>query len=145
MHTQTPRPPITNAIVGFDFNACHPPRPPAGRPQISSSYICFALSACPRPARPSAPPAPPRSRVIAQGLIDAGERLTLVEADLVQPESWPAAVDGCTYVCHVASPFVFGISDKDADTLIKPAVDGTLNVLRPCMANEVHLYKYKRT
>lgn len=71
-----------------------------------------------------------------QGLIDAGERLTLVEADLVQPESWPAAVDGCTYVCHVASPFVFGISDKDADTLIKPAVDGTLNVLRPCMVNE---------
>ena len=60
-------------------------------------------------------------------------------------ESWPAAVDGCTYVCHVASPFVFGISDKDEDTLIKPAVDGTLNVLRPCMANKVYLYTYELT
>ena len=67
--------------------------------------------------------------------------MTLVEADLLQPESWPAAVDGCTYVCHVASPFVFGVSDEDADTLIKPAVDGTLNVLRPCMANEVQKYR----
>lgn len=105
-----------------------PPLPPGHKPTA-------VLFAAPSPN----PPAhhPPGARLIAQGLIDAGERLTLVEADLVRPESWPAAVDGCTYVCHVASPFVFGISDADADTLIKPAVDGTLNVLRPCMANAV--------
>lgn len=73
-----------------------------------------------------------------QGLIDDGKRLELVEADLLKPETWPAAVEGCTYVCHVASPFVFGVSKDEEDTLIKPAVDGTLNVLRPSKANKVN-------
>lgn len=66
--------------------------------------------------------------------------MELVEADLLKPETWPAAIDGCTYVCHVASPFVFGVSEADEDTLIKPAVDGTLNVLRPCMTDKVRCF-----
>lgn len=63
-----------------------------------------------------------------------------MEADLLKPGTWPAAVEGCTYVCHVASPFVFGVAEADEDTLIKPAVDGTLNVLKPCMSNEASYY-----
>ena len=62
---------------------------------------------------------------------DFGGRLTLVEADLLAAESWSASViKGCTLVCHVASPFVVGIADRDAErTLFAPARDGTTNVL----------------
>jgi nucleoside-diphosphate-sugar epimerase len=60
--------------------------------------------------------------------------LELVEADLLLPDSWGPAVAGCTYVLHVASPFPASIP-KDADDIIKPAVDGTLNVLR-AIAND---------
>lgn len=73
----------------------------------------------------------------SQKLVDDGERFELVEADLLQSDVWPTVISGCTYVCHVASPFVFGVSEADEDTLIKPAVDGTLNVLKPSKADPV--------
>ena len=57
--------------------------------------------------------------------------LTLVEADLKVASSFDAAVAGCTYVIHTASPFVFKVADLQAD-LLTPAVEGTLNVLRAC-------------
>eukprot|EP00730_Choanoeca_flexa_P012865 TRINITY_DN4697_c0_g1_i1.p1 TRINITY_DN4697_c0_g1~~TRINITY_DN4697_c0_g1_i1.p1 ORF type:complete len:331 (+),score=67.72 TRINITY_DN4697_c0_g1_i1:19-1011(+) len=60
----------------------------------------------------------------------ADERLELVEADLLQPGSFDAAVAGCEHVYHTASPF-FRKVDKP-DDLIKPALEGTLNVLRAC-------------
>ncbi|GFO48078.1 dihydroflavonol 4-reductase [Plakobranchus ocellatus] len=53
----------------------------------------------------------------------------LVEADLLDVESWPRAVKDCKYVMHTASPF-FVTKPKSEDELIKPAVEGTLNVLR---------------
>ena len=46
---------------------------------------------------------------------------------------WAEAVAGCTYVLHVASPFPTE-SPKDKNELIRPAVDGTLHVLRACHA-----------
>ncbi|NEE02834.1 SDR family oxidoreductase [Phytoactinopolyspora halotolerans] len=69
------------------------------------------------------------------GLADgaAGE-LELVEADLSSDDGWPEAVAGCDYVLHVASPFPSGVPD-DEDELIRPAVDGTLRVLRACAAS----------
>ena len=60
---------------------------------------------------------------------DAKHPVELVEADLLKPETWPAAVAGCSYVIHTASPFSFA-EPKHPDDVIKPAVDGTLNVLR---------------
>lgn len=36
---------------------------------------------------------------------------------------------GCDYVLHVASPFPSGVPKSD-DELVRPAVDGTLRVLR---------------
>uniref|UniRef100_A0A914E0B0 NAD-dependent epimerase/dehydratase domain-containing protein n=1 Tax=Acrobeloides nanus TaxID=290746 RepID=A0A914E0B0_9BILA len=58
----------------------------------------------------------------------ARERLELVEADLLESNSWPKAVDSCDYVLHVASPLQLV---ADANT-IKTAVEGTLNVLKAC-------------
>jgi nucleoside-diphosphate-sugar epimerase len=57
--------------------------------------------------------------------------LELVEADLLNESSWPNAVAGCTYVVHTASPFP-NAAPKDEMELIKPAVDGTLFVLKAC-------------
>ena len=57
--------------------------------------------------------------------------LELVEADLLKKETWPSAVEGCQYVLHVASPFVVN-SPRDEMELIRPAVEGTRNVLNAC-------------
>ena len=59
--------------------------------------------------------------------------LELVEADLLKEDTWPAAVAGCDYVLHVASPFIVGKKIRDEMTeLIEPAVKGTRNVLNAC-------------
>lgn len=62
---------------------------------------------------------------------NAAHKLELVEADLVDAECWPKAVEGMTYVMHMASPFPI-VQPKNEDALIKPAVEGTVNVLRAC-------------
>ncbi|KAA0166594.1 hypothetical protein FNF31_01372 [Cafeteria roenbergensis] len=62
----------------------------------------------------------------------ARSRLSLVRADLLTEGSFDAAVAGCSAVHHCASPFFTeGVTDPDAQ-LIRPAVEGTLNVLRSC-------------
>ncbi|PIK48966.1 hypothetical protein BSL78_14179, partial [Apostichopus japonicus] len=61
----------------------------------------------------------------------ADNRLELVEADLLNAECWADAVDGCDYVMHTASPFPMG-NPSDENEIIRPAVDGTLNVLKAC-------------
>lgn len=58
--------------------------------------------------------------------------LELVEADLCNEQSWLAAVKDCTHVIHTASP-VPGHVPSDEMEVIKPAVDGTNNVLKACM------------
>jgi dihydroflavonol-4-reductase len=61
--------------------------------------------------------------------VDAGDRLTVLAADLTRDEGWPEAAAGCEYVLHVASPFPPN-QPKDPDELIVPAREGTLRVLR---------------
>ncbi len=60
---------------------------------------------------------------------DLGERLELVEADLNADEGWDAAVAGCRYVIHMASPLP-SKPPKDERDLIVPARNGALRVLR---------------
>ncbi|RTE80207.1 hypothetical protein BHE90_005309 [Fusarium euwallaceae] len=50
-------------------------------------------------------------------------------ADLTKDEGWDAAMDGCDYVHHVASPFP-SQAPKDENELLKPAKEGTLRVLQ---------------
>lgn len=57
------------------------------------------------------------------------ERLSVVVADLEKDAGWTQAAAGCEFVHHVASPFPLS-NPRDAETLIRPAVDGTLRVLR---------------
>lgn len=61
--------------------------------------------------------------------IDPGDRLTFFAADLTSDVGWDAAVAGCDYVLHVASPLGWD-NPKDPDALIVPAREGALRVLR---------------
>jgi len=56
-------------------------------------------------------------------------RLSFFAADLVRDEGWAAAVDGCDYVLHVASPMP-AAAPKTEDEVIIPARDGVLRVLK---------------
>lgn len=72
-----------------------------------------------------------REAVSAGG--QAGEKLSVHAADLTGDEGWAAAVGGCDYVLHVASPFP-PVQPKDPDELIVPAREGTVRVLRAALA-----------
>ncbi|GAB3519355.1 SDR family oxidoreductase [Emticicia fontis] len=61
--------------------------------------------------------------------IHSFENLSFVETDLLSDTNWDKAAEGCTYVLHVASPIYLGIP-KDENEMIKPAVEGTLRVLK---------------
>jgi nucleoside-diphosphate-sugar epimerase len=63
-----------------------------------------------------------------------GGTLEFVEANLDDDRGWAEAVAGCTYVQHVASPNP-PATPKHEDELIRPAVDGTMRVLRACADN----------
>jgi dihydroflavonol-4-reductase len=56
-------------------------------------------------------------------------RLSFAQADLDSDDGWDAAVAGCAHVLHVASPFP-ARQPRDEQELIRPAVQGTLRVLR---------------
>jgi len=56
-------------------------------------------------------------------------KLELFEADLLEPSGFDAAFSGCRVVMHVASPFRLGkLKDPEAE-LVRPALEGTRNVL----------------
>ena len=57
------------------------------------------------------------------------DRLTFVALDLSSDDGWDAAMEGMDVLMHTASPFPI-TQPKDADDLIRPAVDGTLRALR---------------
>jgi nucleoside-diphosphate-sugar epimerase len=67
--------------------------------------------------------------MLKQGGSAPGDRLSFVAADLEQDAGWPAAVAGCDYVLHVASPFPASVPKHD-DELIVPAREGALRLLR---------------
>jgi uncharacterized protein YbjT (DUF2867 family) len=68
----------------------------------------------------------------AIGAVVPTDRLRFAEADLLSDSGWDEAMHGCSYVIHVASPFVLA-EPKDEDDLIIPAVQG--NATRgPCRA-----------
>ncbi|PYH77464.1 NAD(P)-binding protein [Aspergillus uvarum CBS 121591] len=61
----------------------------------------------------------------------AAEQLSLVIVeDVAQPGAFDTAVEGVHGVIHTAAPFqVFAVEDNERD-LLKPAIDGTLNILQ---------------
>jgi dihydroflavonol-4-reductase len=68
----------------------------------------------------------PAARAGIASVAGATDRLTFFAADLTQDEGWDAAMAGCDFVLHVASPL--GASGEQ--DLVTPAREGTLRVLR---------------
>lgn len=71
--------------------------------------------------------------IIANGLkkqnISAELAIDWQEASLTEDAGWDAAVAGCDYVLHVASPVAMEMP-KDENEMITPAVEGTKRVLQ---------------
>ncbi|KAH6782825.1 Rossmann-fold superfamily protein [Perilla frutescens var. hirtella] len=65
-------------------------------------------------------------------LENADEKLKIFKADLLEFDTILAAVRGCVGVFHVACHVPQGAVPNPEVELVKPAVDGTLNVLRAC-------------
>ncbi|MEZ2330516.1 SDR family oxidoreductase [Mesorhizobium sp. RCC_202] len=67
--------------------------------------------------------------MLKAGGAEPGDALSFAVTDLTSEAGWPAAVAGCDYILHVASPFPPGVP-KHEDDLIVPAREGALRVLR---------------
>ncbi|CAL5003679.1 unnamed protein product [Urochloa decumbens] len=70
-------------------------------------------------------------------LEDAGQRLRLFKADMLDYSRVASAVAGCEGVFHVASPVPSGKSSNPEADVIAPAVTGTLNVSKACKEAKV--------
>ena len=57
-------------------------------------------------------------------------------ADLLTDTGWEAAADGCEIIAHLASPDPIA-QPRNPEDLIRPAVDGTLRVLRAARSSGV--------
>ncbi len=64
-------------------------------------------------------------------------RLTFIELDLEKDHGWQFAMDGASALIHTASPFPI-VTPKEAEKLIRPAVDGTLRAMAAAKAAGVN-------
>lgn len=62
--------------------------------------------------------------------------LSFHHCDLMEDDGWDEAVSGCDAVLHTASPIAVAQPD-DPEVFVRPAVDGTLRVLRAAVAQGV--------
>ena len=69
---------------------------------------------------------------------DSSGQIKFFAGDLLKPDSYKAAMEGCELVYHTASPFTTDVKDPQKE-LIDPAVNGTENVLNS--AKEVSTVK----
>ena len=68
-------------------------------------------------------------RAILERYTQFTENFEIAHAELTDPHSWTVAMRGCHGVLHIASP-VPVIQPKNADKVIRPAIEGTMNVLK---------------
>lgn len=61
------------------------------------------------------------------------DRLSFVELDLTKDDGWSDAMEGADVLMHTASPFPMEQA-KDPDSIIRPAVDGTMRALEAAQA-----------
>ncbi|XWS77210.1 hypothetical protein CRYUN_Cryun01aG0242100 [Craigia yunnanensis] len=65
----------------------------------------------------------------------ADEKLKIFTADLCCPESFDAAIEGCTGVLHIAAPVDFPENEPEA-VVIQNAIDGSLGILKSCLRSK---------
>lgn len=62
----------------------------------------------------------------------ASEKLHFFNADLSNPDSFAAAIEGCVGIFHTASPIDFAVSEPE-EIVTKRTVDGALGILKACV------------
>ncbi|CAN0889819.1 Vestitone reductase [Linum grandiflorum] len=62
----------------------------------------------------------------------AEDRLKIFEADLNEPDSFSAAIRGCSGVFHVATPMDFRRKEP-LDEIVRRSVEGALGIVEACM------------
>ena len=67
--------------------------------------------------------------MLSEGGLVSFEGLTFIETELTKDDNWNEATKDCDYILHVASPLTLS-APKDKNEMIKPAVEGTLRVLK---------------
>ncbi|BAV06927.1 Nucleoside-diphosphate-sugar epimerase [Filimonas lacunae] len=67
--------------------------------------------------------------MLTTGGITSFRNIQFIEADLTSDNNWAEAVKDCAYVLHVASPIHLHLPTHE-DEMIRPAVEGTLRVLK---------------
>ncbi|XVF22716.1 hypothetical protein REPUB_Repub12eG0194900 [Reevesia pubescens] len=65
----------------------------------------------------------------------ADEKLKIFKADLNDPDSFDAAIEGCKGVLHVATPVDF--LDKEPEAVVtKRAINGAIGILKACLKSK---------
>lgn len=75
-------------------------------------------------------------RTVLQGHGANTANLEFVELDLMSDQGWDDAMQGVDYLLHTASPFVIKVP-KDADEIVKPAIEGTRRALNAALKANV--------
>ena len=75
---------------------------------------------------------PLRQGIQALGVSAGKDRLSFYQADLTKDAGWTEAVQGCTFVLHVASDM--GGADSTLEQLLPASRDGTVRVVRASIA-----------
>ncbi|KAK7314274.1 hypothetical protein VNO77_39488 [Canavalia gladiata] len=65
----------------------------------------------------------------------ASQRLQIFSADLSNPESFSAAIEGCIGVFHVATPVDFALRESE-EVVTKRSIDGALGILKACLSSK---------
>ena len=73
-----------------------------------------------------------------RGQLQGQDRLSFVQADLLKDDGWEQSMSGARFLLHTASP-VPVVPPQDENELVRPALDGTLRVLRA--AANAHIEK----
>ena len=68
--------------------------------------------------------------------LNKNNSLEFCELDLLNDDGWDAAVKGCDYVLHLASP-VYEKDNSDESAFIEPAEQGLLRALKPSVKHRV--------
>ena len=71
-----------------------------------------------------------KTEVISKAAKDNKYPIEFVSADLLKPDTWKSALKDVNIVMHVASPYPNETPKDVENELIRPAVEGTLNVLK---------------
>ncbi|KAK4849435.1 hypothetical protein QYF36_024795 [Acer negundo] len=67
--------------------------------------------------------------------LGASEKLQIFNADLSDPDSFEAAIEGCTSVLHVATPVDFEGREPE-EVVNQRAISGTLGILKACLKSK---------